>query len=237
LPSAEKLAKKGHYHEAAQLFEQQAICANNPYERSRDFDSAGRCYESAGELSSAVACYVKAGDSRSREIAASVCTRSGHPEYLSAAMSQPGETEDAIRLLIICSLNLLKEGKTSQAQRFGEEAFKLNSANASQLTNGFINVLNGVVENNPEKINAGIKMCQNVDFADSALADEIIPFAREELSKFSNVIVASTKKSEEERPRRALALVCPKCGAPVLNPILGTGRVKCEYCGTEIVVE
>jgi tetratricopeptide (TPR) repeat protein len=234
LPSAEKLAKKGNYLEAAQLFEQQAASATDVSEKHRCFDSAARCYESAGKLCEAVTCYVKAESSRATEAAMNACARSGHPEYFSAAMSQLGKREEAIRRLITSSLSLLREGKTSQAQEFCDEALRLNSDNVSRLPDGFVNVLNGVDRNDPEKINAGIKICEDVGFADSALADEIILYARKMLSEFSNVRVVSTRRAENGRLQN---LTCPKCGGPLTKNSQDSRVMRCEYCGNAVVVE
>ena len=233
MPNAEKLARNGQYHEAAQLFEQQATCANDPSEKRRFFDSAGRCFESAGELSSAIACFVKADSSRARDAAVNACIKSGHPEYLSNALNQLGRKEDAIRLLTTCSLNLLREGNAPKAQRFCDEALKLDSENGSRLPDGLMSVLVGVVENDPEKINAGIRICQNADYVDSAVADEIVLFATTTLSKFSNVRVISKKPAEGNLRNAA----CPKCGAPFPELSLRLGSAKCQFCGYQIIEE
>jgi tetratricopeptide (TPR) repeat protein len=227
LPSAEKLAMKGQYLEAAQLFEQRASIAEDPADRCRCLDSAARCYESAGELSSAVTCYVKTGSSRAREAAMNVCTRSGHPEYLSNALNQLGKKEEAIRLLVDCSLNLLIDGKAVEAQKFCAEAMQLDSKNGSRLLDGLGNVLVGTVENDPEKINLGIRICQDADYKDSAVAERITLFASKVLSRFDSVCMTSRRLNTGPR-------ACPKCGAPLPNRSLLSEVTKCQYCGSEV---
>lgn len=223
MSSPEKLIKQGRFYEAAQIFHQKADNAKSIFEGRRYLDSAARCYESANEYSSAVMCFLEAGN---LEAALKACIKSKDPKPLSRTLLQRGKPKEAVRSLIICSLNFFKERNFIEAKNFCEEALNIGH---SQLPEALINVIEGVIENDPEKISTGLKIGQTASGEDFDLISEITFIAKNALAEITPAQLMVTPKTVQEE-RKLAPLYCPNCGAPFSKQKAYSKVIQCDYC-------
>lgn len=214
LSNPKKLAEKGRFLEAAKAYHEKALREGDVHKRRRFLNFAGRCYESAEEFSLSAKSFLESGDvDRALESA----VKSKNPKVLSNALAETGhKEEETVKLLLKCALQLVERRELIKARAFAKEALDLKY---SLLTEATINMIDGVLEDKPEKVALSAKATR--------FQGEDDPLARE-INFLANKFLANIPKSESEAKESPTQ--CPECGAPL--PQKKKGKfVECEYCG------
>ena len=214
MPNPEKLAKKGHFFEAADIYRERAVQEKDEPKKRRFLNFAARYYESAGEFSLAIKCFLASKD-LDRALSSAVIAKNA--KILSNALIESGyKQEEVVRLLVRCGLKLVSEKEFAEAQTFAKEAYGFGH---SVIAEALLDLVEGYMQSNSEKVAVSAKTVQILTESDS-LAREIGFLANKFLISIPK-IAGETK----EMPTH-----CPECGAPL--PTKRKGRViECEYCG------
>jgi len=214
LTNPEKLAKDGHFPEAAKAYHEKALHEKDVHKRRRFLNFAGRCYESAGEFLLSAESFLESGDV---DRAVESAVKSRNPKVLSKALAETGyEEEETVKLLLKSALQLAERREFVVARAFAKEASDLKR---SQLTEAMLNMIDGVLEGKTERVASCV--------SSTRFQIESDPLARE-INFLANKFLASMPKGEgeaKEPPTR-----CPECGAPLSQKIKGK-FIECEYCG------
>lgn len=214
MPNAEKLAKKGHFSEAAKIYYDRATHETDEHKKRRFLNFAARYYESAGEFSLAVKCFLGSKDV-DRALISAVTAK--NPKILSNALAETGyEQDEIVRLLLKCGLRLVESRKFAEANAFAKEAYGFKH---SIMAEALLNLIDGYMQSSSEKIAASSKVLQ--------IPSESDPLARE-IGFVADKFLASMPKITIEA--KEIPTHCPECGAPL--PARRKGKViECEYCG------
>lgn len=214
LSNPEKLVEKGRFLEAAKAYHEKALREGDVHKRRRFLNFAGRCYESAKEFSLSAKSFLESGDvDRALESA----VKSKNPKILSNALAETGhKEEETVELLLKCTLQLVEQRELVEARTFAKEALDLKR---SQLTEATISMIDGVLEDKPEKLAFSAKATR--------FHGEDDPLARE-INFLANKLLTSMPKRESEAKEPPTR--CPECGAP-LPPRRKGKIIECEYCG------
>lgn len=175
---------------------------------------AGRCYESAEEFSLSAKSFLESGDV---ERALESALKSGNPKVLSNALAETRHREEeTAELLLKCALQLVERKEFVEARAFAKEALDLKR---SQLTEAAINMIDGVLEDKPEKVAFSAKATR--------FQGDDAPLARE-INFVANKLLVNIPKNERETKEPPTR--CTECGAPL--PQKRKGKIiECEYCG------
>jgi hypothetical protein len=220
LTNPKKLAEEERFLETAKAYYEKALRERDVHKRRRFLNFAGRFYESAGEFSLSAKCFLESGDlDRTLESA----VKSGNPKVLSSTLAETGHSkEETLELLLRCSLQLLEARENNGARAFAGEA---HNVGPSPLTDAMISLVDGVIENNSEKVASCAKATRFQSERD-ILAREINFVANKFL-----VSMPKVAREAKEVPDQ-----CPECGAP-LPPKRKGKIVECEYCGFPVRLE
>jgi hypothetical protein len=214
LPNPEKLAKKGHFLEAAKIYQGRAVQEGDEHKKRRFLNFAARYYESAGEFSLSVKCFLESKDV-DRALASAVIAKNA--KILSNALVEAGyKQEEIVRLLLRCGLKLVEAREFAEAHAFAREAYGFGH---SVVAEAMLGLIDGYVQGSSEKVAASAKALR--------IPSESDLLARE-IGFVANKFLASMPKVAGQA--KEMPTHCPECGAPL--PAKRRGRViECQYCG------